>query len=118
MHFRICVLFVMATLIIPVVVPAAEKIMTPESLPGVTIVDTATVKEWLDEGDDFIILDARKASDYDVGHLPGAELATVPSDLNISDEAVAKSLSALEEADVIQDLEKDTKLVIYCNGAT
>ena len=121
MYLRKCLIMLTITLLIlPVAVQAAEteKKITPESLPGVKVVDAATVKKWLDEGDDLFILDARKAPDYDAGHLPGAEIATVPSDLNVSDEAVAKSVTALEKVDALQDVEKDTKIVTYCNNYT
>ena len=33
----------------------AEKKVTPESLPGVKVIDSDTVKKWLDAGEDVFI---------------------------------------------------------------
>ena len=96
----------------------AEKKVTPESLPGVKVIDSDTVKKWLDAGEDVFILDARKAPDYEAGHLPEAEICTVPSDLNVEDAAIKASIAVLEKDANLNDLEKDTKIVTYCNNYT
>lgn len=108
-------------IMLPLSIQAAEKVgkkVTPESLSGVKVIDTDTVKKWLDAGEDFFILDARKAPDYEAGHLPEAEICTVPSDLNIEDAAIKASIAVLEKDANLKDLEKDTKIVTYCNNYT
>ncbi len=112
------VIFGILMLIFPLSSQAAETKETPASLPGVKIVDTDTVKKWLDEGEDVFILDARKAPDYEAGHLPESENCTVPSDLNVGDEAIQKSMAALDKCESLEDLEKDVIVVTYCNNFT
>ncbi len=112
------VMFGIALLIIPVSIHAKEKKATPESLPGVNVIEADKVKEWLDAGEDIFILDARKAPDYESGHIPGAERCTVPSDLNVEEEAIKQSVAALQEYEVLKELNKDTRIITYCNGYT
>jgi len=102
----------------PLTIQAGNKNVTPESLPGVQVIGVDKVKNWLDQGDDIFILDARKSADYNTGHLPEAENCTVPSDLNVESEAIKKSIKALEQSAVLKDLGKETKIITYCNGYT
>jgi len=117
-NFKLVVMLVTALVILPGSIRAAEKKATPENLPGVKVIDTDKVKKWLDDGEDVFVLDARKAPDYETGHIPNAELCTVPGDLNIDEEAIRNSVAALEKYEALKDLEKDTKIVVYCNGYT
>ncbi len=110
--------FGVALVMLPLSILAEEKKVTPESLPGVKVIDTDTVKKWLDGGEDVFILDARKAPDYEAGHLPEAERCTVPSDLNVKDAAITASVAVLEKYESLKDLEKDIKIVTYCNSYT
>ncbi len=112
------VMLVIALVMLPLSIQAGESKETPKSLQSVEIVDTDAVKKWLDEGEDVFILDARKAPDYEAGHLPESENCTVPSDLNVEDAAIKMSISALEKYDSLKDLEKDIKIVTYCNSYT
>ncbi len=52
---------------------AGEKKITPEKLGRVEVVGADVVKKWLDAGEDMFLLDARKTSDFEAGHLPDAE---------------------------------------------
>ena len=96
----------------------AESKTTPEKLDGVTTIDVDSVKNWLDNGEDMVIFDARKSGDFDGGHIPTAESFTVPSDLTIDAQAIAKSVEALKQFPDLADIEKGVKIVTYCNGAT
>ena len=102
----------------PLTIQAGNKNVTPESLPGVQVIGVDKVKNWLDQGDDIFILDARKSADYNTGHLPEAENCTVPSDLNVENETIKKSIKALEQYAVLKDLGKEIKIITYCNGYT
>ena len=107
-----------AMMVLPLSNQAADKKVTPESLPGVQVIGADKVKAWLDAGDEVFILDARKVGDYEAGHLPEAENLTVPSDLRVDDEAISKSIEALEKFEALKDLDKADKIVTYCNGYT
>ncbi len=110
-------LLLILLLVFPLAAYSSGKKDTPESLAGITVVDADTVKKWLDAGEDMLILDARKANDYESGHIPTAEVYTVPGDLDISDAAIDKSVAQLNETDLAGE-DKGLKIVAYCNGAT
>ncbi|WP_421783860.1 rhodanese-like domain-containing protein [Kiloniella litopenaei] len=74
--------------------------VSPTDVPGATTVNTAEAKALFDEGVYFV--DVRKDSDWEAGRVPDAihiELKKVFSD---------ETLTA--------EVEKDAKVVIYCNG--
>ncbi|WP_417431598.1 rhodanese-like domain-containing protein [Kiloniella sp.] len=74
--------------------------VSPTDIPGATTVNTAEAKALFDEGVYFV--DVRKDSDWESGRVPDAihiELKKVFSD---------ETLTA--------EVEKDAKVVIYCNG--
>ncbi|WP_218044241.1 rhodanese-like domain-containing protein [Kiloniella majae] len=74
--------------------------VSPTDISGATTVNTAEAKALFDEGVYFV--DVRKDSDWEAGRVPDAihiELKKVYSD---------ETLSA--------EVEKDAKVVIYCNG--
>lgn len=74
--------------------------ISPENIPGSTLVDAAQAKALFDSGAAFI--DVRKDSDYEAGRVPGAihlELKSIYSPETLADE-----------------VEKDEEIVIYCNG--
>jgi rhodanese-related sulfurtransferase len=97
---------------------AKEKKLTPEGLAGVEVVGADAIKKWLDEGSDMFLVDARKTSDFEAGHLPDAENLKVPLDLDISDASIQKAVAALEGYEELKDLPKDILIVTYCNGDT
>ena len=77
---------------------AAE--MSPTSITGSTLVNSAEAKALFDSGAAFI--DVRKDSDYEAGRVPGAihlELKSIYSPETLADE-----------------VDKDEEIVIYCNG--
>ena len=116
--FKWLVFLGIAVAIFPLTIQAGTKKVTPESLPGVKVIGVDKVKKWLDLGEDVFILDARKSSDYETGHLPEAENCPVPSDLNVDNEAINHSVKALEQFEVLKNLGKEAKIVTYCNGYT
>ena len=118
MRIGYIVLVGLLLLTLPLNTLAGESKQTPTSLPGVKVVDADTLKKWLDAGEEVFLLDARKTSDYEDGHLPDAENLKVPLDLNVSAEAIASSVAALEGYSEIKELAKDSKVVAYCNSST
>ena len=110
--------FILAALLVMPVSGLAEEGETPPTIPGVKNVNADQVKSWLDEGEEVFLLDVRKTSDFEAGHLPDAENLKVPLDLNISDEAIAKSVTALAAYEEIKELAKNTIIVTYCNSAS
>ncbi|MCG8552891.1 MAG: rhodanese-like domain-containing protein [Desulfobacterales bacterium] len=113
-------LFIMLSLFLLLTTPAgaAGTKETPKSLPGINIIDSATLKNWLDQGEDFYLLDARKASDYESGYIPGAENCIVPSDISIEAAAIDKTVAVLKKYESLRDIEKSDKIVAYCNSVT
>ncbi len=61
--------------------------------------DAGTLREWIDSGKDFILIDARDPADYEKDHLPGAR------SLLLSD--IEKYAGRI--------LEKDRDIVVYSN---
>lgn len=97
---------------------AKEKKLTPDGLGGIEIVGADAVKKWLDAGEDMFLLDARKTSDFEAGHLPDAENLKVPLALDISEATIEGAVAALQEYEELADLPKDFLIVTYCNGDT
>ena len=92
---------VMAATII--VMPSmAEKKDAPSEIAGATTVDAERVIEIIDEMDDLVLIDARKAKDFIAGHIDGS-INIVSTDVN------ADTLGAALAA-------KDTPVLFYCNG--
>ena len=99
-------------------IPEAKAKDTPESLPGVNVVSPDLVKQWMDNGDDFLLIDARKSSDYEDGHLPEAERCPVNTDVGLGDAVIRKAVVFLQSCESLEDWPKDGKIVAYCNAHT
>jgi rhodanese-related sulfurtransferase len=85
---------------------------TPESLKGATVVDAAQAKSLVDGG--VLVIDARVANEYAESHIKGA--------LNIPyKEKSAKATTYDASLDSIDlgkfPANKNTPVLIYCNGA-
>ena len=86
---------------------------TPTSLNGATVVDATQVKKLLSEG--AVVVDVRKGLEYAEAHIKGAvsipykEKSAKKPDFDASkDKWKTKKLPA----------DKNTKIVLYCNGPT
>ena len=83
----------------------------PESLKGVTVVDAAKAKSLIDSG--VLAVDARVANEYAESHIKGA--TNIPYK-----EKSAKSVDFDASQDSIDlgkfPADKNTPMVIYCNG--
>lgn len=88
----------------------AEKVTTPESIEGATVVDAEWVKANFGK---VSVFDARKKGEYVEQHVPGA--TNVPYK-----EKSAKSVDFDETKDKWDmskyPSDKDTPIVVYCNG--
>ena len=92
---------------------------TPPSIKGATTVFADTVKAWLDNGEDMIILDPRKESDYkDKGHIPMAINCPVNTDANLTQKVIDETIKHLSSCSELQSVGKGEKIVAYCNGVT
>lgn len=84
---------------------------TPESLKGATVVDAAKAKSLIDSG--VMVIDARVANEYAESHIKGA--VNVPYK-----EKSAKAVDFDAKQDNIDlskfPADKNTAIVIYCNG--
>ncbi len=97
----------------------AGKKETPASIKGVTTVDADTVKGWLDNGEEMVILDPRKSGDYtQKGHLPTAISCPLDTDAELSDKVISKAAKDLANCDELKGVGKGDKIVAYCNGTT
>ena len=82
---------------------ATEKPDSPVEVAGATTVDTDAAVELITESDDLVIIDARKAQDYNTGHIEDAVLLT--------------NTSINSQADIAVHVPtKDTPVLVYCNG--
>ncbi len=88
----------------------AAKVDTPMSYDGITIVDADWVKANMDK---VKVYDARKKGEYVEKHIPGAVSATYK-------EKSAKSVDFDPSKDKFKlskyPEDKDTPVVVYCNG--
>ena len=72
---------------------------SPVSVPGSTVVTATEAKSLFDEGVAFI--DVRKDSDFEAGRIPGA---------------IHIALDTLTEDQLLEEVDRDEKIVFYCNG--
>lgn len=72
-----------------------------DHLAGVTVIDADQLKAWIDQGKKIFLVDARVASEYQEGHIPGA--------ISIPEPAMEKHRGKFP-----RDLSHP--LVFYCNG--
>ena len=83
------------------VAPAAAG-DAPMSIPGATTVDADGVIDLIETHADLVVLDNRKESDYDGGHIEGAIRLI---DTDVSEESLSQVVSG-----------KDVPVLMYCNG--
>ena len=76
----------------------------PMSFPGVTTVSAEQMLDLVDAHDDLVIIDSRKPSDYEKGHIPDV-VHLVNTDTNA--DTLAANIAT-----------KDTPVCFYCNGVT
>lgn len=74
--------------------------IAPEQVQGAQTIDTLTAKSFFDQKIPFI--DVRKHEDYIAGHIPGAHHLSIKSNFDQS------NLRAIAD--------KESPLVVYCNG--
>ena len=81
---------------------AEQKPFAPESIQGVTIVTAEQVIDMILANPDLIIIDSRKKTEYQKGHIEGA--------INILN-------TRLEQEDLEHIApDKSTEMLFYCNG--
>ena len=88
-----------AMLFLPALSMAAS--VSPETIDGATTVDAAMAKKLFDE--EVLFVDVRKDSDWDAGRIPGAV-------------HLDNKKGVFSEASLSEEIGKDEKVVIYCNG--
>mgnify|MGYP003961570467 CR=1 FL=1 len=81
-------------------------------------VSSETVKTWLDNGDEYLMIDARAPSAYAGDHIPTAESCQVNKEKSIEAAMIDKSVKWLGKCTPIQGLDKNHKIVVYCNSAS
>jgi len=91
---------------------------TPKSLPGLKVVKVETVKKWLDNGEEMLILDARKRTDFEEGHIPEAESCGVNTDLGLEEQVIKKAVVFLNNCAPLKEINKNDRIVVYCNAHT
>jgi rhodanese-related sulfurtransferase len=79
----------------------AKKDM-PASLQGIKLINGQELKKWLDEKKKVMIIDNRNKEQYNKEHIKGAVLITVDE--------------LMENPKLSAKLDKNTPLVLYCNG--
>ena len=100
-NFRSAMVICISALI-PLTLSAEQKPFAPESIQGVTIVTAEQVIDMILARPDLIIIDSRKKTEYQKGHIEGA--------INILN-------TRLEQEDLEQIApDKSTEMLFYCNG--
>ncbi len=88
----------------------AAEVMTPDSLSGAKVVDAKWVKDNLEK---VKVYDARFKNEFVESHIPGAILATYKD----NSEKTPNFNPAKDEYDLSKyPADKNTSLVLYCNG--
>ncbi len=100
--------------ITPPTPPSAEELAKQGfALPEIPRITCEELKQMMDRGDDFVLVDTRSAEwGYNLGHLPGA--------INIQNELVPPALPEdMEEAPIelmkLMMLPKDKLIIFYCD---
>ena len=94
---------------------AAVKLANETVAGGYQLVSTADLKKMLEEGEDFLLVDAMPAEDsYDKGHIPRAVNFAFPKE--VMDGWDDGAMAGRSQADFQQLLgeDKDRTLVFYC----
>jgi len=86
---------------------AAMKLVNAQKQAGYELVSTDTLKKWIDEKKDMIIIDTMPKDNYDKGHIPGAKQAELPKE----GEATAEQKNAFVK---LLGNDKDKTIVVYC----
>jgi rhodanese-related sulfurtransferase len=92
--------WILLVTIIPTQAIAAAEYVSPETVPGVTTIDTAQAKTLFDRG--VVFIDVRNDADWAAGRIPGA--------VHLELEKV------FTEASLGGVVRHDQDVVIYCNG--
>ena len=98
---------------------AAVK-LTDETIAGdYELLATAELKQWMDDGEDFLLVDAMPADEsYDKGHLPDAVNFVFPKEVvEPLDAQQMDNLQAEAFAELLGE-DKERKLVMYCGFVT
>jgi len=107
---KVLSVFVAITILLVAGQAMAKKVVTPESLDGVTIVNAEWVKKNMGK---VMVFDARKKAEYAESHIPGSISAPY-------NEKSAKKTDfdpSMDKWDMsVYPKEKNTPIVIYCNG--
>ena len=75
---------------------SAQKVEMPADLAGVKKISPTELKEWMDGGKTFVILDNRNSTEYEAEHIPGAKRVGV-------DELIKNGIKEAEAAGVKKD---------------
>ena len=100
-NFRSAMVICISALFSPAL-SAEQKPYAPESIQGVTTVSAEQVIDMILANPDLIIIDCRKKTEYQKGHIEGA--------INI--------LNTHLEQEVLEQIapDKSTEMLFYCNG--
>lgn len=96
--------------------PAFAEGMTPMTLKGAVTVDSDQVKLWLDDGEDMVIIDARKKSDFSDQRIPNSENCPVNTETDIKAKSIKRAVKWMKACSAVKGLSKSTKIVVYCNS--
>jgi len=88
----------------------AAKVMTPESLEGVNVVNA----EWVKANQSKVkVFDARKKGEYVEGHVPGS----ISAPYREKSEKMVDFDPSVDDLDMsVYPSDKNTPIVVYCNG--
>ncbi len=88
---------------------SAFKLISAQKAGNYELVDTKTLKDWVDQGKDMIVIDTMPADFYAKGHVPKAVNAELPK-TSLAD-ATAEQKAAF--AKLLGD-DKSKTIVVYC----
>ena len=88
---------------------AAFNLIKAQADAGYQLVDTATLKSWVDSGKDMVVIDTMPNDFYKKGHIPGAVNAEMP--ITVLADATAKEKEDFEK---VLGTDKEKTIVVYC----
>lgn len=90
----------------------------PQSLEGITVVDTGYVKQAVDRGSATLVDALDRNSDKHIGTIPGAINCPISSHgvFAVDSEQVGKAIQELQACKPLQTITKDREVIVFCKS--
>ncbi|MBF0383446.1 MAG: rhodanese-like domain-containing protein [Magnetococcales bacterium] len=95
---------------------AGQNPEVPESIVGVTVVNSEQMLEFMEYGK-VLLIDARKPADFTFGTIPGSTHCQVVSGSpSFADDQVQLSVKDFRGCKRVREADRQQKVAVFCNG--